>query len=567
MGREKVEAPAVTRLAPLRARLEALRLARSAIRWGCALSHVVLVMIAAWGVAFLLDRSLLLSWASRAVVLAAWIVAVGWCLLKQVRTQWSAAEVLEDVALLVEHRQRIDNDLIAALQFDAAPAGAWGSPRLSAAVVEYVADFTPGLNVFEGFSWRPLPTRLTTVLAAALAALAVAAFWPHDSAAFWNRFWLGAAHYPTRTVIARLTVNGHTIPMYHAEQAELRIPQSELLTIEAACAGDLPAEGHVDVRGLRTGSRATWRLKATPSTATYRMEPQSLVEAVRLRVRLGDAAADPIEIELVPLPVVELHWKITPPAYAPPSDDHAIPDGARQLSVLAGSRLALRLECLNKRLQSARITFPQAEFSLREQSGMSGAVWTVPETTPLESVIEPLAFEIAAADENGLSPQPPIVGQVRLRPDRAPRVVAAVVTRKVLPAAKPRISYAAVDDFVLARLWMSIEIVSTQGESRREERTVWSKPTSGLGQATVRGEMALDLAPYRLAKGDRVQVTLEAEDERGPAPRQLGSSEPIMFDVTDRNGILSGLLEADQQSAKQLDAIILRELGIGGGKP
>ena len=51
----------MTVLAHLRSRLNSLRLARGAIRWGCALSQLVIVLLAAWGIAYLLDRGLLLS--------------------------------------------------------------------------------------------------------------------------------------------------------------------------------------------------------------------------------------------------------------------------------------------------------------------------------------------------------------------------------------------------------------------------------------------------------------------------------------------------------------------------
>ena len=54
-----------------------------------------------------------------------------------------------------------------------------------------------------------------------------------------------------------------------------------------------------------------------------------------------------------------------------------------------------------------------------------------------------------------------------------------------------------------------------------------------------------------------------AYDYRGESDSQRSFSEPVIFQVTDRQGILSGLLETDQESAKQLDAIIRRELGIG----
>ena len=54
-----------------------------------------------------------------------------------------------------------------------------------------------------------------------------------------------------------------------------------------------------------------------------------------------------------------------------------------------------------------------------------------------------------------------------------------------------------------------------------------------------------------------------AWDYRGSLEPQKSYSEPLILSVTDQQGILSGLLQTDEESAKQLDAIIRRELGIG----
>src|SRR5207253_1236936 len=79
--------------------------------------------------------------------------------------------------------------------------------------------------------------------------------------------------------------------------------------------------------------------------------------------------------------------------------------------------------------------------------------------------------------------------------------------------------------------------------------------------ATLRGRHVLDLKPLGLAKGDTVRVTLEAIDYRGDRPGTPARSEPIVFTVTDESGILAGLVEADEKSARQLDQIIQRQLG------
>jgi len=408
--------------------LNSLRLARSAIRWGCALSQLVIVLIATWGSAYLLDRGLLLSLPSRVVVLIAWIVGMGTYALRKTVPQVQHAESLEDVALHVEHRQGIDSDLIAALQFDAAPVGAWGSPRLSTAVVEYVAAFSPSLNVFEGFSWKPLPSRLNAALGAVVVALAMCVLYPAHAAAFWNRFWLGSAHYPTRTVIASLTINGQTVPVFHSRPVQLRVAQGEMLELHAECTGDLPTDGTVEVRGIASGATALWKLPRTvmaPSGSegaeqqpfsTFDLEPQALVENLRLRVRLGDAVTDAVDITVVVRPIIELHWRVDRSATGE-QDPPVIPDGARQFAVRAGSKVALDVECLNKPLKSVTLALPSGATAFEEQTVNSRALWKLPAGTALYNVAEPLAYEIDAIDEDGLSPVPRITGQIRLRAD------------------------------------------------------------------------------------------------------------------------------------------------------
>ena len=59
-------------------------------------------------------------------------------------------------------------------------------------------------------------------------------------------------------------------------------------------------------------------------------------------------------------------------------------------------------------------------------------------------------------------------------------------------------------------------------------------------------------------------MTLEIVDWRGNIPGQKGIGESVTFNVTDLNGILAQTGDEDKKTAKQLDEILRRELGIGG---
>lgn len=557
----------MTRLAALRSRLAALRTARSVVRWGCALSVVVLGVLGYWAVAFLVDWSSSLSMASRLVMLVAFFVTLGWLIRRQVWPVAMVRESLEELALVVERAHQIDSDLVAALQFETSASATWGSPRLSAAVVDYVAEFSSGLDVFAGFHWRPLPQLAAAAIAAAVVSFGLAVAVPGHAAAFWNRFWLGTQHYPTRTVLAELTVNGQSIPVFHSQALVIRVPQGDPLRIRVQCQGELPREGTVHVRGLESGSRTTWPLIAGmgESISQFTAPAAPVIEHARLWITAGDAMSDPLEVTILPLPIIDLRWKVTAPAYAVGSRSEPIPAGARQFSVLPGARVHLDCECLNKSLEKIELNLEGRRVPLVTQTLRPDdrTVWSLPPGTPLDAVRDAVTFELTAVDADGLSPSPPLHGQIRLSSDRAPRVVAAAVTSKVLPTAKPRVTFGAADDFGLKQVRLSLTMQRKNADPETVDQVIWTR-TENAPVATLKSELMIELTKYQLAKGDEVRIVVLAEDDRGDDPSQIGRSEPIVLEVTDRNGILAGLLETDQQSAKQLDAIIERELGIGG---
>ena len=56
---------------------------------------------------------------------------------------------------------------------------------------------------------------------------------------------------------------------------------------------------------------------------------------------------------------------------------------------------------------------------------------------------------------------------------------------------------------------------------------------------------------------------VEATDDRGNFPGQMGRSEPVMMTITDRATLFSGMRDLDQSTAERLDAIIEQQLRIG----
>ena len=140
------------------------------------------------------------------------------------------------------------------------------------------------------------------------------------------------------------------------------------------------------------------------------------------------------------------------------------------------------------------------------------------------------------------------------------------MTRQVLPTAQPKIDYAAGDDFGVARIVAVVHLSREDGRTSRHEVVAKVISEREQPQPIVRGQIAIPLSTYELTKGDEVKIVLEVTDWRGEVVGQQGFGEPNTLSVTDLNGILVQTGEEDKKSAKQLDEILRRELGIGGEK-
>jgi hypothetical protein len=183
-------------------------------------------------------------------------------------------------------------------------------------------------------------------------------------------------------------------------------------------------------------------------------------------------------------------------------------------------------------------------------------------------VAQPLRYEVQVTDEDGLRLPQPFQGSVRIKPDQRPQIAGGTLTRFVLPTAKPPLHYRATDDYGIAQLLAHLDVTRKDGQTEtRRTVSMQALPKPLLReQLPFKGVFPLDLAALRLAKGDRLSVTLEAVDYRGTVEGQSTLSDPIVFEITDEAGILEDIAKPDYQSAEELDAIIRQQLNIGGAK-
>ena len=328
----------------------------------------------------------------------------------------------------------------------------------------------------------------------------------------------------------------------------------------------------------------------TSDSAAYVGHVDRLMSGGSYAVYLGDDWTAPAALQLLPLPSVELEIHVTPPTYAraePQPDTEAT---ARDLAVLAGSRLNFQVTCNNqKALTSAWLTLYLGDTSQRidlRPADSQQRRWELPDVeTPLHRVTSPCRYEIQVEDTDGLQMPATLRGRVQLRTDRLPAGTAAVIHQTVLPNARPVVEYQAADDFGIHSIRLLVDIQRTtpiQLESSNTSLSTSSAAPASADQPLERqafgllpqtpvlaaalpltGRWPLDLAPLGLTPGDLLKLTLEIIDFRGTQPGKRFVGESVILTISDERGVLESITGADQEAQHKLNEIIQRQLPKG----
>jgi hypothetical protein len=578
----------MSRLVPLRRQLTGLRRRRQSVRLGAAWLAIALALAWALVVVFLLDWQLSMSRLQRVVAIAIGAGAVIWAYRRFAKPLLSRRETDLDMALMVERQQGIDSDLVAAIQFENPEAAGWGSSQLERAVIDYVAAFSRGLNVFEGIPTEDVYRRaiaLAITVAVLLAAIAMA---PQYATTFFARLAMSNRHYPTRTVIEQVEVNGAVV----AEgEREVRAGYGQPIDFAVRVSGEPPGkvkrvELHSPAGGSAQPIELTQSSRSSTGERVFVGQLPQLIDTLEFDAHAGDAWTEPIKLEVIPLPVVEPKLTPTPPAYARSAamteQDKAA--GMRQLSVLEGSRVDLEVNCANKALTAVTLTLDsmsssadrktgseKKQFNLQPQ-GSDGRRWTLAADSPLAHIDARVKYEIQVTDADGLHLPHPIDGSINIKPDRPPTVTASVDVQYFLPnAGAPEIKYSAGDDYGISAMQMYVEVIHPGGNPDTSAEPIpiakqkLAKPVL-TQDLPLSGTYRLPLDQFKLAKGDQVKLTLEATDYRGDQPGKATKSDPVILQITDESGIMAALSETDRHAYEQMNTLIQRQSQTGGLK-
>lgn len=255
----------MSKLAPLHNQLSALKHTRATVRLVTAFAALATAILWALIGIFVLDVWFELPLLPRVIVMIIGALVSFWAFVRYTQPMLGIVESEMDMALMVERQQKIDSDLVAALQFEAPEAANWGSRQLESEVIEYVAKFGSELNVFEGFSREQMTRRATILGVTAVMVVVFVLVAPTYARVFMNRMLLGSQHYPSDTMIQHVLINDSVVLTpedYGAAPANMKGAQGHPMVFYVHCTGDLPDNGTLRLRSTKGGTSRPVELQA-----------------------------------------------------------------------------------------------------------------------------------------------------------------------------------------------------------------------------------------------------------------------------------------------------------------
>jgi len=591
-----------SKLKTLRSNLESLRRRRSSVRLTTAYSGFLAAAI--WVVfgCFLLDWALEMNGAQRVILMLISAYALVYSFRRYAAPLLQSRESLFQTALLVEKTKGIDSDLIAALQFEEPGAEDWGSAELQDAVKDNVAEMSKGLDVFEGYSADDLGKRVAAFLVSGLVVGFLAVTYPGYTSAFFDRLLLGTELYPTNTTIEKIAIGGLDVDGEPVRMEDINVrtgkkigdpganprgPFGKPLHFRIECKqkqGELPEKIKVEFDGaLEADLTLNDEDKDGVKDGVYEGDLARLADDLDFRVRAEDGVTHWFKIELIALPKVVVELASTDPDYARKKNTDAdtfnnctmlggkgryCEEGMFQIEVKEGSRVDVALRSdkdLKGGLDSPYMEIRGEKYTFVPRSEEDRKIWDLTITdTPLAVVQKRLNYRIYVEDTDGLHPEPTIEGIVQIESDKPPRVRASMVSRYVLPTAKPMIDIKVADDYGFSKAKILVEVSRQKEAAEQEDPVVIPISPENKASTSFTDKVVCDLTPYELEKGDVVRLFVEVTDDRGDLPGESSKSEALSMQVTDLPGFLKSINELDERSVRQIDAIIEKELGIQG---
>ena len=241
----------MTHLAPLRAKLTVLRRLRRAVCWIAGIASILASSLVALWALFALDLYFFLSQPQRFVMIVLAVLLESWIVVKWSRRWFVRSESHFQVALGVENTNQLDNDLIAALQFESSTRPVPGSTQLRQLVIQNMIEQQDQIQWFKGNWDRTIWKQIGVLTFLLTLGSCIAASWPAYVRTFGQRLLLTEIRYPSATRIQQIRINDTQV--YSRATANGHIPSEVSVASEAEVRfavfgnGQLPQHGRVEI--------------------------------------------------------------------------------------------------------------------------------------------------------------------------------------------------------------------------------------------------------------------------------------------------------------------------------
>ncbi|MEX0867641.1 MAG: hypothetical protein WD030_09800, partial [Pirellulales bacterium] len=237
-------------------------------------------------------------------------------------------------------------------------------------------------------------------------------------------------------------------------------------------------------------------------------------------------------------------------------------DSLQFFNVPPGSMVDFQVVAIDKPLAEVTARINDNEHRLRATDGADRRWQFIEPPAALQAVDQPVEITFEVRDQDDLPPANPLAARVGLLRDRPPQVEASALLRKVLPTARPVVEFTATDEFQLGSIAIHATI-QRNGEGAGEVKVIPQPLNAGADRRKATGSHALDLAPWNLQVGDRIEVVVVASDVRHGGAGEPVHSPAIVLEVAEMEAVMQAVRELDRAALENLEDIINRQLGVG----
>jgi hypothetical protein len=556
----------------IESKLSALRLKQAVVGVATGSSMAVVFLVLALAAGMLLDWSLELPRAIRAIFLLSDLVGLAYVLARRAiyPVVYNADD--ETLALAVERfHPSFATRLIAAIQFsraEAIPAGA--SPSLINAMIRQTEEMAQPIDFTALVTLDRLSKFAAIAVLLVLASVASALFAPHITMPLLKRALLFNVSLPTKTQLEPIT--GDAV-MALGEPAPLSVKVS----------GIHPLHGTAEIT-YASGRRQTITVepsKTDPDIYTGVLDAAS--EDFRYQIKVNDAHTDTFKVQVLPAPALsKLRIDQIYPDYTGMGTQQRAPD---DLFILMGSKLQIAVtasqECryapgpdgVANHIHLYGVAAPQTDIPLSLDSANHRQLFatiTLPNSTT--------GFSVHLINDQGVHSLQPAIHRIEMIPDRAPQIRIWRPDRKEILAtavSNPLIGFTANDDIGLGPVVLHFK---TDGGTVQTVNIPYdhTDPATGKQRRTLKAlyRWPLSKTPLPAGKatleGSVLEYWLEASDNRTPTPNtavtehyQLRVVTPaekqaeLMARLNESLGSLSHLADDQSATAQELGAVLI----------